>query len=140
MKNPSEGFYGNIGKVKGSFCRIWTRKFSLTNKGLKDEIPLVMLHGMGAGVGYWSLNMDTLARERVVYAVDLTGFARSSRCKFSSDPEEVEEQYLVCIEEWRKALGLTKINLLGHSFGGYLTACYSLKHPEHLHRVILADP
>ena len=140
IKTPSEGFYVNIGKVNGSFCRIWTRRFSPPNKVVKDDIPLVMMHGMGAGIGIWSLNLDSLAKDRVVYAVDLPGFARSSRCNFSSDPEEVEEQYIVCIEQWRKALGLTKINILGHSFGGYLAACYSLKHPENLHRAILADP
>jgi pimeloyl-ACP methyl ester carboxylesterase len=29
---------------------------------------------------------------------------------------------------------------LGHSFGGYLTAAYALKHPERLKSAILADP
>jgi pimeloyl-ACP methyl ester carboxylesterase len=28
----------------------------------------------------------------------------------------------------------------GHSFGGYLTAAYALKHPERLKSAILADP
>ena len=37
-------------------------------------------------------------------------------------------------------LGFEKIILVGHSFGGYLSCCYSLTYPENLERVILVDP
>jgi pimeloyl-ACP methyl ester carboxylesterase len=30
--------------------------------------------------------------------------------------------------------------MIGHSFGGYLAGCYSLKHPEHVNALIFADP
>ena len=41
---------------------------------LKDiETPLVMIHGMGAGLGFFCLNFDTLAKHRTVYAIDLPG-------------------------------------------------------------------
>merc|ERR1712106_829561 len=88
----------------------------------------------------FALNIDTLAQDRVVYAVDLPGFGRSSRPGFSSDPEEVERQYVACIEEWRKQVGLEKMNLLGHSFGGFLSALYTMEYQDRLHRTILVDP
>jgi len=141
IKVPSEGFYVNIGKVIGSDeCKIWTRKFQ--RPGLKDEnkIPLVMIHGMGAGLAMFSLNIDTLAQDRVIYAIDLPGFGRSSRPAFSSDPEEVEKHYVASIEEWRKQVGLDKMSLLGHSFGGFLSALYTIEHQDRLHKTILADP
>ena len=80
VKTESRGFYVNIGTVNGEECRIWTRKFG-PEKSVK--VPLVMIHGMGAGVAMFALNFDSLAKERLVYAIDLPGFARSSRVNFS---------------------------------------------------------
>ena len=66
------------------------------------QVPLVLVHGMAAGVAYFSLNVGDLSAERDVYAFDLPGFARSSRPQFSKKPREVEKQYVDAIEEWRK--------------------------------------
>ena len=57
-----------------------------------NKLPLVMLHGMGAGIGMWVLNLDSISQERRVYALDLLGFGRSSRPKFPDtiDGEEFD--------------------------------------------------
>lgn len=103
-------------------CRIWTRIFNIDSNYEADspstKLPLVMIHGMGAGLAFYALNFDELAKNRTVYAIDLPGFARSSRCKFNSKPEEAEKQYVRAIEDWRQKVGIGKMCLLGHSFGG----------------------
>jgi len=137
VKSPSESQYVQVQLDERTSCKMWTRIF---NPGVNDKYPLVMLHGMGAGLALFAMNYDELSKSRTVYAVDLPGYARSSRCKFKSNPEEAEAQYVQSIESWRQQLGLDKICLLGHSFGGYLSAAYALKHPEHVSHLILADP
>lgn len=138
-KVDSKGFYVDVGPINGQDCRIWTREFGST-VSRDDRVPLVMVHGMGAGLAMFVLNIAALARQRTVYAIDLPGFGRSSRVKFSSEPDKIESEYIECLENWRQQMRLEKMNLLGHSFGGYLTSLYSLKYPGHLNTAILADP
>lgn len=107
----------------------------------KHKQPLVLIHGFGSGIGTWILNLDPLASvlNRKVYAIDLLGFARSSRAPFDLDGD-VEGQFIDSVERWRAKVGIDKFILLGHSFGGYLSASYALKHPDRVSHVILADP
>lgn len=103
--------------------------------------PLVMIHGFGAGIGTWILNLDLLAStlNRKIYAFDILGFGRSSRPHFDL-AGDVEGQFVESIEKWRQEQGIEKFIILGHSFGGYLSAGYALRYPERVSHVILADP
>lgn len=71
-----------------------------------------------------------MSKSRPVYAIDLLGFGRSSRPEFNKDSEVAEKQLVKSIEEWRKEVNINKFILLGHSFGGYLSASYALTYPE----------
>jgi len=52
--------------------------------------------------------------------MDLLGFGRSSRPKFSKNLEQVEHQFVNAIEKWRSEIKLEKYILLGHCSGEYL--------------------
>uniref|UniRef100_A0A3B3T5E1 Abhydrolase domain containing 4, N-acyl phospholipase B n=1 Tax=Paramormyrops kingsleyae TaxID=1676925 RepID=A0A3B3T5E1_9TELE len=105
-----------------------------------SQMPLVMVHGFGGGVGLWIQNLDPLCHSRPVHAFDLLGFGRSSRPHFPSDATLAEEQYVSSIEQWRQAMGLERMILLGHSLGGYLATAYAIQYPERVTHLILADP
>ena len=137
VKTKSEGRYIEVQIDDRTSCKIWTRIF---NPDVKDKLPLVMIHGMGSGLALFAMNLDELSKDRTVYAIDLPGYARSSRCKFHSKPEVIEGQFVKAIDNWRQKLGLQKICLLGHSFGGYLSSAYALKHPSYVSHLVLADP
>lgn len=54
--------------------KIWT--ISLNTES--TNTPLVLLHGLGAGVALWCPNLDSLSQNRPVYAIDLLGMHVSS--------------------------------------------------------------
>ncbi|PSN29764.1 Protein ABHD4 [Blattella germanica] len=136
LKTPYRGWYVDIGPVVGPADKIWT--ISLNEES--DKTPIVLLHGLGAGVALWCLNLDSLAEQRPVYAIDLLGFGRSSRPSFSSKSLEAEKQLVKSVEEWRREMQLNRIILLGHSLGGFLAASYAMHYPERVKHLILADP
>ena len=105
------------------------------------QLPLVMVHGFASGLGLWILNYDTLSRKVPLHALDLLGFANSSRAyTFSKHSQTCIDEYVESLEKWRQAMQLDKFVLLGHSFGGYLSFFYMLKHPNRVQHLILADP
>lgn len=44
------------------------------------------------------------------------------------------------LEKWRQLMNLGKINLLGHSFGGFISSKYALYYPENLQKLVLFSP
>ncbi|XP_008550144.1 (Lyso)-N-acylphosphatidylethanolamine lipase isoform X1 [Microplitis demolitor] len=136
LKSAYRGLYVDIGACVGTSDKIWT--ISLNEKSPKT--PIVLLHGLGAGVALWCLNLDSLSQERPVYAIDLLGFGRSSRPNFSNDAQKSEAQLIRSVEEWRREMELDKFVLLGHSMGGFLAASYAIQYPNRVQHLILADP
>lgn len=136
LKTAYKRFYVDIGSVVGQSDKIWT--ISLNDES--PQTPLVMLHGMGAGLALWCPNLDAFAATRPVYALDLLGFGRSSRPKFSSDSQKTEGQWVESIEEWRREVNIAQFILLGHSLGGYIATAYAMKYPERVRHLVLADP
>eukprot|EP01119_Soliformovum_irregulare_P018841 TRINITY_DN5854_c0_g1_i3.p1 TRINITY_DN5854_c0_g1~~TRINITY_DN5854_c0_g1_i3.p1 ORF type:complete len:423 (+),score=97.71 TRINITY_DN5854_c0_g1_i3:109-1377(+) len=103
--------------------------------------PLVLMHGFGSGVGLWLCNLEELSRDFTVIAVDLPGFARSTRIPYNGKtPEQADDYFIDRFEKWRQIQELDDFTLLGHSFGGYVSAAYAIKYPDHLSHLILADP
>ncbi|RNA25617.1 1-acylglycerol-3-phosphate O-acyltransferase ABHD5-like isoform X4, partial [Brachionus plicatilis] len=133
VKASMERYHVNI---RNNSLKIWTVSANTESK----NIPIVLVHGFCGGIAMWIPNIDYLSESRPLYAFDLLGFGRSSRPNFSSDPIVAETQFVESIEDWRKEMKIEQFILLGHSFGGYLSTAYSIKYPQRVRALILADP
>ena len=114
-----------------------------------EQQNLVLLHGYGAGLGFFYKNFEALSRPRGwhLYALDLLGMGRSSRPPFKLKAKdrkgqiaEAEAWFVDSLEEWRVQKKIDKFTLLGHSMGGYMAVAYALKYPGRLNKLILASP
>mmetsp|Transcript_13501 Transcript_13501/g.38376 ORF Transcript_13501/g.38376 Transcript_13501/m.38376 type:complete len:219 (+) Transcript_13501:711-1367(+) len=103
--------------------------------------PMVCVPGYGAGIGFFWKNLQGLSSQSDLYAVDPLGTGLSSRPRFSAKSTgEAEDFFVNALSEWRKAVGVDKMVLVGHSMGGYLATVYALKHPEHVKHLVLVSP
>lgn len=102
---------------------------------------MLFLHGLCAGVAFWSKMMDVVSQNRVCYFIDMPGFAKSSRVEFGTDPTVNIITIIDLIDQWRIAVGLREaFDIFGHSFGGYIASCYCLRHTELVRNLVLLDP
>ena len=107
---------------------------------VEGRTPLVLVHGFGCGIVQFYKNLDHLHSDRRLYALDLPGFARSTRIPFPADAEGAESEFVEALERWREGVGLEEFILLGHSLGAYLSLSYSMKYPSRVRHLILDDP
>ncbi len=100
--------------------------------------PLVILHGgPGASHEYLLPHLLPLARNNRLIFIDERGSGRSQRLE---DPSGYTVENMVeDVEGIRVSLGLGKINLLGHSYGGVLAQAYALKYQDNLDHLILCS-
>jgi proline iminopeptidase len=102
--------------------------------------PLVVVNG-GPGFDHTYLHIatawDTLAKNRRVIFYDQRGDGRSSTLKPGQSctlADQIED-----LEALRGHLGLEKWDMLGHSWGGYLSMAYAARHPERIAHLLIVD-
>src|SRR5262245_34927882 len=100
--------------------------------------PLVVVHGgPGASHDYLLPYLLPLARHRRVVYMDERGSGKSGKLE---DPKGYTVENMVeDVEALRVALGLGKLDLLGHSYGGVLAQAYSLRYQQHLSHLVLCS-
>jgi len=100
--------------------------------------PLMIVHGgPGASHDYFLPYLLPLARNNKLIFIDERGSGRSQKLE---DPSEYTVENMVeDVEAVRKTLGLGRMSLLGHSYGGALAQAYALKYQRNLSHLILAS-
>ena len=126
--SPREGFVS----VPGG--KVWYRIM-----GSGSRTPLLLLHGGPGGRSCGFSVLADLAKDRPVVLYDQLGSGRSERPADASlwrTDRFVDELAAV-----REGLGLTRVHILGHSWGGALAAEYLLtKKPAGVVSVVFSSP
>jgi proline iminopeptidase len=102
--------------------------------------PLIMVNG-GPGFDHTyvlcSDAWDTLAKKRRVVFYDQRGNGRSGA--LAKDVSCTLADQIADLEALRQELHAETIDLLGHSWGGYLVMAYAARHPERIAHLIITD-
>lgn len=95
--------------------------------------PVLLAHGAQGAWSHWIRNIDALAEERTVWAVDLPGSGDSALAE-SKDHASISAALAAGISQ---LIGNAPIDLVGFSFGGVAFAHLAAYHPELARRLIL---
>jgi len=108
-------------------------------RGSAAGTPLVLVNG-GPGFDHTYLHSsavwDQIARARRVVYYDQRGNGRSplSAGQSCNLADQISD-----LDALRGHLGAERIDLLGHSWGGYLVMAYAARHPEHVAHLVIVD-
>jgi proline iminopeptidase len=115
--------------------------------------PVLIIHG-GPGFPFQKVwkGLDTLASTHKFYYYDQRGCGKSTRPfdKFESNNfyENLVQLHtnlglpaqIADIEQIRRKLGVEKLTIIGHSFGGFLACLYAIEFPSNVKDLILVTP
>jgi len=109
-------------------------KLAHRDEGPADGPVALLLHGYPESSHMWRHTLPALAGEgwRAV-APDLLGFGDSH-----SDPPHTWERHVESIEEFRSALGLERVALVMHDWGGLIGLWWACEHPEAVTALVIS--
>ncbi|MCU0525644.1 MAG: alpha/beta hydrolase [Elainella sp. Prado103] len=98
--------------------------------------PIVLLHGfMGRGECWQGLLPYLQSHYRCI-CLDMLGFGESSKPMIRYDIAKL----VAFVRAFVTAIGISPHGLIGHSLGGWVSAAYTLAHPETVRSLVLAAP
>ncbi|MGW2340448.1 alpha/beta fold hydrolase [Streptomyces sp. NPDC001661] len=101
---------------------------------IAGEGPAVLLiHGVGASCAHWEDCIDTLARRHTVIAPDLLGHGHSAKPR----ADYSVAAYANGLRDLLGVLGIDRVTLVGHSFGGGVAMQFAYQFPERVDRLVL---
>lgn len=98
-----------------------------------DQPSLLIAHGLFGSARNWRAIAKRLSARRHVVTVDMRNHANSPRAETQSY-EDMADDLAECI-----AQGLERVDVLGHSMGGKAAMMLSLRAPQAVDRLIVAD-
>lgn len=95
--------------------------------------PLILLHGNGEDMTYFTNQVDEFSRYFRVIAVDTRGHGRTPRGNAPFTIRQFAEDLKCFMDE----MSIDKAHILGFSDGGNIAMCFALQYPERVEKLIL---
>jgi proline-specific peptidase len=102
------------------------------------RLPIVMIHGGPGGTHSGFLNALALADERAVILYDQLDSGRSDHA--NNPANWTVERFTDEVDAVRRAVGVPRWHVLGHSWGGTIALEYGARRPRELAGLVLASP
>jgi pimeloyl-ACP methyl ester carboxylesterase len=102
--------------------------------GSPDAPPLLYLHGTFLG-NLWLDYHLALARHSHLFAPDTPGFGLTRRPDWMRDMSD----YILYFRDLLDTLGLEKVDLVGHSLGGWMAAEIAVWYPKRVNKLVLSN-
>ena len=97
--------------------------------------PVVLLHGLGGDGSRWAPNIEPLAKEFHVFALDQIGFGESDK-PLANYHTGMLAEFLV---GFLRATGIQKASLVGNSMGAGVALYTAARFPQVVDKIVLAD-
>jgi pimeloyl-ACP methyl ester carboxylesterase len=97
---------------------------------------LLLLHGLGCDHTTWQPVIGALARRYTVIAPDLLGHGQSAKPR----ADYSVGGYANAMRDLLTVLGIDKVTVVGHSFGGGVAMQFAYQFPERTERMVLVAP
>lgn len=86
---------------------------------------IVLVHGFGGDLDNWLFNIDALAENATVYALDLPGHGQSTKALSDASLEGLSK----ALVDFLNKVGVQNAHLVGHSMGGAIALKTAIDHP-----------
>ncbi|GGP95420.1 pimeloyl-ACP methyl ester carboxylesterase [Actinomadura coerulea] len=97
----------------------------VVHDGPRQAPPLLLVHGSGASGGTWKPMIPALAAHRHVIRVDLPGCGQSPPAASYDVPDQADR-----VAALLDGLGLGRVDVAGHSSGGYVATALAERRPD----------
>jgi len=100
-----------------------------------NGMPVICLHGAGAGAVTWYPTIGALSKNYRVIAPDIVGYGESDK----PDAPYDRPYFSSWLKEFMSALNISKAHIVGLSQGGAIAIQLALDHPDALDKLVLVD-
>ncbi len=116
---------------------IWVNGLRVHYVRAGSGLPLLLIHGLVGSARNWSHNIEALASDAAVYAIDLPNMGESDRLPgLDASLEANADRVAACMD----ALGLAQADVAGHSHGGAIAMMLAARHSHRVRRLVLFAP